>query len=242
MAGREPTAVRVLDPSGLLDGEGTPSDDTVRWVESVEEAVEGKGLLVVAGESALLDYVGAGGPGPVLPLGVEGGVESVVPSRFAGALQAVGDGDLEAYSYPTIEVSWADGMARALMDVMAVTAEPARISEFRVFNADGSEIDQVRADGLVAAGPAGTPGYATAAGGPVLDRSIEGVAVAPVAPFRTVRKQWVLTPPIRVEVTREEVPVSLIVDDRERGRLDPFDPVRIALGPPISVRVPTNAD
>ncbi|WP_394351524.1 hypothetical protein [Halobacterium bonnevillei] len=56
-----------------------------------------------------------------------------------------------------------------------VTAEPARISEYAVET--GTErVDEVRADGVVAATPAGSHGYARDADGPLLSRG-RGLAV-----------------------------------------------------------------
>lgn len=190
------------------------------------------------GETALLSLVRAAPDCPIVPVDVEAGVPSVPTESLGAAIAALEAGAFETESIPTIAVSLGDSTYRGLMDVMVVTAEPARISEFRTRKSESDTVvDQVRADGIVAAGPAGTPGYSTAAGGPVLDPSLAGLAVIPVGPFRTERPQWVLVPPIEVEVVREEVPVSLVVDDEPVERVPAGEPVGLDWGTPIEIGV-----
>ncbi|MFB6109506.1 MAG: hypothetical protein ABEJ60_01350 [Halodesulfurarchaeum sp.] len=222
LAGRVPDAVtlahqRVQDPADL-----DPAAD----------------FAAPVGEHALLSLVRGGFDSPVLPVDVEAGVQSVPRDALGSAIAALEAGAFEIESVPTIAASLGSNSYRALMDAMAVTAEPARISEYRTRKPEtGTVVDQVRADGVVAAGPAGTPGYATAAGGPILDPELGGLAVIPVGPFRTERPQWVLMPPIEIVVAREEVPVSLVVDDRPTERIPAGESVRLEWGRPLAIAV-----
>nr|WP_303650192.1 hypothetical protein [Halalkalicoccus sp. NIPERK01] len=115
------------------------------------------------------------------------------------------------------------------MDVTLVTTEPARISEYAVDHAD-ERVAAFRADGVVVATPAGSHGYAAAAGGPTLAPTAEALCVVPIAPFHTQATRWVLdTSALGLSVLRDEGEVSLLVDDTEYGVVDPDQRVRLAV-------------
>nr|WP_231736957.1 hypothetical protein [Halobacterium sp. CBA1126] len=119
---------------------------------------------------------------------------------------------------------------------MVVTDEPARISEYAV-ETRGRSVDEVRADGVVVATPAGSHGYAADAGGPLLSADADALAVVPVAPFRVERVQWVVDAPAAVTVVREEADVALFVDGRAHGFAAPHAPVELDWGAPFPVAV-----
>jgi NAD+ kinase len=170
--------------------------------------------LVVAGESAL-SALAEDAPGvPVLPVEAGAGRLSVPRSSLPGAVSAVVDGVARTVAHPVLSVG-VDGeaTARALLDVSLVADRPARISEFAVHEG-GETVDAFRADGVTVATPAGSDGYARAAGGPVLGPGT-GVAVVPVAPFTTRSDAWVFRPPVTLTVERDESPVVLVVDGED---------------------------
>ncbi len=236
--------VGIFDPEDRLDRDFDFSQSEPIELLRIESVAEGteieSGLSSVApvGESALLDLFRADIEAPIIPVAVDAGVMSVPKSEFQAAIDSLAEGNLDLVDVPTIEVQLGNRTFRALMDVMAVTAEPARISEYRTTKGkDGTVIDRVRADGVVVSGPAGTPGYGTAVEGPVLDPGVRGLAVVPVAPFRTQHPRWVLAPPIEIEVVREEVPVSLVLDDREVETVPANESLRLEWGKPLEVAV-----
>lgn len=191
-------------------------------------------VIVAAGESALLDLVREELHVPVLPVAVDAGVPSVPEHRAEAGLDSLTVGAFELQEVPIIDVTLGKRHFRALMDVMAITAEPARISEYRTTTSPtGTVVDQVRADGITVSGPGGTPGYGTAAGGPILGPDVRGMAVVPVGQFRTEHPHWVLNPPFEIEVVREEVPVSLVVDDRSVDAVPAHEPIRFDWGQPV---------
>ncbi|APE95521.1 NAD+ kinase [Halodesulfurarchaeum formicicum] len=222
-------------PAGIESG-GTADIEHIQRV-SAEDPPESD-FLVTVGESALLSAVTAGVQVPIVPVAVDAGLPTVSLPDLTAAISALVAGESTIETVPTIAVSLGENTYRALMDVMVVTAEPARISEFRTRKVETDVVvDQVRADGIVAAAPAGTPGYGTAAGGPILDPELDGLAVVPVGPFRTERPQWVLAPPIEFEVVRESVPVSLVVDDDPVERVPAGAPVKLDWGEPVEIAV-----
>jgi NAD+ kinase len=121
---------------------------------------------------------------------------------------------------------------RALADVTLVTTEAAQISEFAI-RTDGRDVDTVRADGVVAATPTGSHGYASDAGGPRLARDTRSLAVVPIAPFRISRDRWVLAPPTTFTVLRDASTVELLVDGREQGMVAAHEPVELDWGEPF---------
>lgn len=233
--------VRVFDPTGRVETDRLERDGAVR-IDRMTDAddlvdADDRSVFVAVGSEALLEYVRRGGTGPMLPIGVDAGIPSVAERAATDALTALPDGH-DTATYPTLDVTASEAQYRALSDVMVVTAEPARISEYRARKVEtDTVIDQVRADGIVVAGPAGTPGYGTAAGGPIVDRDLRGVSVVPVSPFRTSRPRWVIAPPLQLEVIRESVPVSLLVDDREVGHVPAGDPLTLDWADPLEVVV-----
>lgn len=191
--------------------------------------VSGADYVVALGEPALLAVARTEPDGPVLPVAAGRGVRSVPRERIDGAVTALLDGGFDRAVHPLLDVSVADrSRARVLTDLMLVSAEPAQISEYAV-RADGERVAQFRSDGVVVAAPAGSTGYAGAAGGPVVPPGTEGLVVVPVAPFATDPDHWML-PPARVglSVERDETDVHLIADDRVVGPVRPDESVSVS--------------
>lgn len=215
--------------SAVLDPTGTP--------DSVD-------AMVISGESTLLDRLRKGVDVPLLPVQVGSGIDDVSAADLQAAVESYIAGESSIDERPRLVVTVEDDRYAALMDVMVVTEEPARISEFVVgdrFRDDTQTVDQVRADGVVVATSVGTPGYGTAAGGPVLGPETSGVAVVPIGPFRIEQQHWVLEPPISLTVARDDAPVSLLIDDEEVGSVPAFESIDLSWGDPVSlIRTPVS--
>ncbi|NEU56620.1 NAD(+)/NADH kinase [Halorussus sp. MSC15.2] len=210
--------------------------------------------VVAVGESALL-AVGREGPdAPVLPVNAGpgyGGVsldasdsdisgddsdstDSSTPTkaereRLSSALDALLAREFETDSRTLLAVT-VDGerVGPALADVMLVTAEPARISEYAV-RSRGERVARFRADGVVVSTPTGSHGYGRSAGGPLLEPGSGVVGVVPVAPFAVNVDHWVLSAdrPVTLTVERDEGEVSLLLDDRTVRRVSPHTAVEV---------------
>lgn len=175
--------------------------------------------VVAVGEPALSALVREGVDVPVLAVGVDQGVPSVTREGVADAVAAVVEGTADRTTRRVIAASVdGDPAGRLLRDAMVVTGEPARISEYDV-HSGGRPVDRVRADGVIAATPAGSRGYLGAAGGPVLEPGTGTLAVVPVAPFRTRGDHWVLDDGAVSLAVRREEHVVLVTDGREWGRV-----------------------
>ena len=210
-------------------------------------------LLVVEGEADLAAVVRARADVPTLAVGSISGVETVEPAEAASALESALTGSAGVRRLPRLEVDVesrggdleaATGanehteLERALFDVTLVAKKPAQISEFGVYSRD-ELVETVRADGIVTATPAGSHGYTTALGGPLLSVGVDGVAVTPIAPFVTRTPRWVVpSDDLVLSVERNEADVTLVVDGQDRETLTIGAKIRLSSAGRMPVVVP----
>jgi NAD+ kinase len=234
-----------MSDSPVVGVVGADADAVVAAVESAgaratagtaKRVVEESDAVVAVGEPALLGVARTGTDDPVLPVGAGPGVRSLPREEVPTGVADFVTGDYERVDHPLVDVSVAGRTrATALFDLMLVSAEPAQISEYTVERGD-DRVARFRADGVVVATPAGSSGYASAAGGPILTTDTDAVAVVPVAPFETDIDHWVLPPEgLGVSVERDETTVHLLADDRVVGPVEPHDPVSVTPAGSISL-------
>lgn len=178
---------------------------------------------------------------PVVPVAVDAGHYAVSRPSLPQAAASLAAGEGRTESHPVLSVSLdGEAVGRALLDVTLMTSEPARISEYAV-SVGAERVAEFRADGVVVATPLGSPGYARAAGGPVLAPNT-GVCIVPVSPFATRTDVWVAPAEVTASVERDEDEVSLYLDGSEAGTVDPAKPVRLAPAASIDLlRLPAPA-
>ncbi|ERJ05161.1 NAD+ kinase protein [Halorhabdus tiamatea SARL4B] len=207
---------------------------------SPAEIDEAATAVIAVGEDAVLDLVRHGCTTPVLPVAVDSGLGSVPADSLQSAVERVRDGEYVRRDTPTLDVHVdGDSVETALADVMLVTSEPAHISEYTLSTPRG-EVATFRADGVVIATPAGSRGYARRVGGAVLDSGAAALSVVPVGMFSTTKGHWTISlpegdPAVTASIKREEAPVSLLIDDRTYGHLDPTDRLSLVRGEPLPV-------
>jgi NAD+ kinase len=184
--------------------------------------------IVAVGEPSFRAVALADAGVPVLPVDAGRGVRSVPGADVSAAITAVRDGAADVEDHPILTVQVAgEARGRALFDVLLVTAEPAAISEYRVTNEDET-VARFRADGVVTAPPAGTPGYASAAGSPVVPAGPPVCTVVPIAPFATTLADWVLPiDTLGLAILRESANVELVVDGERRCSVGVDTPVTL---------------
>jgi NAD+ kinase len=227
------------DASETLASAGVdPITDTPRHVLAADPDA-----VVAVGEAALLTLARHRPDTPILPVEAGDGVRSVPDDRLADAAARLVAGDWSTERHPLLGVEVDETQRElALFDAMAVTAEPAHISEYTV-TAGGEHVARFRADGLVVATPAGTAGYARAAGAPVVPPGADVLALVPVAPFATTLDHWVVpAADVTITVERDDARVDVLADDRTIGVASVDEPVRIAPDGEIeTIRVPESA-
>lgn len=209
VVGDDETASRLTDRlqhAGERSLSG-PADDVV------ERAPD---CIVAVGESAVVDLVRAQVEAPVLPVGTGPGFRSVTIDEATDVVDRLPAGDYRTRTHRLLSVE-ADGTAvgRAVFDVLLVRDEPGRISEYSL-RAPATR-SRFRADGVIAATPPGSHGYAHAAGGPRLALETAVAAVVPIAAFGLGAPTWILDPAdgIELRVERDEGDVAVLLDGRE---------------------------
>lgn len=229
--GDERPVVGIVDRETEANPITEPSDDTLESVLDAHDATAVRGdletvleadpsLLIVAGETDLSAVARAGVDVPVLAVGDVPGIDTVDRDRVPTALEAVLERDADVCNYPILGLeidadrAEADGTReRALFDVTLVADEPARISEYSV-TSRGESVATFRADGVVAATSAGSHGYASALDAPQLSPAVDAVVVAPIAPFVTDTRRWVLPDDaLTLTVERNECDVTIVADE-----------------------------
>ncbi|WP_313691577.1 hypothetical protein [Halorarum halobium] len=194
----------------LAGDDGTVRDAVEAVGGAVVPAAEAD-ALVTLGEAALVDAALSEPAVPLLAVGADGGLHSVSSREVGRALDALEAGSVRRTSHDVLSVAvGGERVARGLLDVSLMTDGPAHISEYSV-RAGGDEIDRFRADGVVVATPAGSSGYARAAGGPVLGPGA-GLSVVPVSAFETNPDTWVLDDDVGLVVERDDSAIDLVVD------------------------------
>lgn len=222
-----------------FDGETADIAERVRAAGGVVEA--GIGAAVAAdfamalGSDALADLATAGVSTPVFPVAADGvrpDIERVLAGRYT------------VEKRPLVAVETTDESVHALFDVTLSTAAAATISEFSLDSpAHDSPIARFRADGVAVTTPAGSRGYAHAAGGPVVVHGSDVLTVVPISPFATDPDHWVL-PLSRLSLTveRDDADVELLVDGRVIGTVEPGTAVGLARAGTLPVVSPLESD
>lgn len=195
-------------------------------------------VVVTVGEAATLAAARQRPTMPILPVDAGRGLRSVPEDRTGSLADSVVDGEWTAESHPLVAIeTGGETVDRALLDVTLVTAEAARISEFSVRDRE-TRVGQFRADGVVVATPAGTPGYARRVGTPIVAAETGVLAVAPIAPFATNPDHWLVADDhLTLTVERDEADVTLFADDRPVGPIARDEPVTLTTDRAVRVAV-----
>ncbi|WP_254522872.1 NAD(+)/NADH kinase [Natrinema caseinilyticum] len=258
-AGEDPV-VGIVDSEGdgrdaaeIAESLDAASVDDARIVRGSRETVLAAepSVLVAVGDASLAAAARAGVETPILPVGPVTGIESIDRDRVPDALAAALDGRAVRRARPVLDVALetrsereglsdahdASSRERALFDVTLVTDEPARISEYGVHGTDAT-VATFRADGVVVATPAGSNGYASAVGAPRLSAAVDAIAVAPIGPFVTQTRRWVLPDDdLALTVERDEGDVTLVVDGRPVGSVTVDSRIAVAATEPLQTLV-----
>lgn len=226
------------EPVGVV-GDGALADELQEAGLTVERERDGTvpatDRVVAVGADALATVARTDGDPLVLPVDAGRGVRSVPRDAVTEAVDGLDDARVE--SHPVLRCTMPDGTVKqAFWDVTLVTADAARISEFTI-DLPEDRIGQFRADGVVVATAAGSPGYAHRVGGPILAPSKQ-VAVVPIAPFATDPDHWVVPlTDLTASVERDEATVELLIDDQSTGTVGHRNGISITAGPAVRTAV-----
>ncbi len=97
----------------------------------------------------------------------------------------------------------------ATNEITLQTSRIAKLIRFEV-HVDGELLDTFRGDGIIVSTPTGSTGYAMSVGGPLMHPGVNGLVLAPIAPFKLAARPWVV--PASAQVT-----VKLLERDSAQG-------------------------
>src|SRR5262249_854091 len=106
----------------------------------------------------------------------------------------------------------------ALNDVVITKAARARMTDLSV-SLDDEFVTRVKADGLIVAPPPGSPAYNRAAGGPIVQPTIEALVLTPIAPHMLTNRPIVIpaTSLVRVQPQMTERDELYVTFDGQTG-------------------------
>ena len=171
----DPVAAAVLRgqvPSMALDEMGQRCDLAV--------VMGGDGTLLAAGRRLADSDIPLVG----VNLGRLGFLVDISPEQARDALAAILDGDyLEDRRCLLNARVGRHAPMLALNDVVFHKWNTARMIEFETW-IDGRFVDRQRSDGLIVSTPTGSTAYALSGGGPLLEPSLDAIALVPISPHR----------------------------------------------------------
>ncbi|MBD5080469.1 MAG: NAD(+)/NADH kinase [Ruminococcaceae bacterium] len=118
---------------------------------------------------------------------------------------------------------------KALNDVVLFKATTSKLPEYRVISGN-TEVEKVRADGLIISTPTGSTAYSLSAGGPIIDPKISCFEVTALSPHTLFNRPMLLSvdEPLKASYAAyENSEVFVSVDGSEPMQLFPKDTISI---------------
>ncbi|MDF2956938.1 MAG: NAD kinase [Candidatus Alkanophagales archaeon MCA70_species_1] len=220
----------------LLDEITTRIGDRVKVVikESGAE-LEGVDVIIcIGGDGTLLKTLHAlESPIPVVGIdtGGVGFLADIRPENAVAAVLKILEG-FEVEKRERLAVS-VDGerLPYAMNEVVVLTARPAKMLHFAIF-VDGSELERLRADGVIFATPTGSTAYAMSAGGPIVDPRVDACIIVPLAPFTLSARPVVVPASSKVHLKLFEKSAELVIDGQLYRRIESDEEIEITKGEP----------
>jgi len=197
-------------------------------------------VLSLGGDGTMLRTVDLVAPEGVPVLGVNlgqlGFLTEVEPAQLEDALERALRGGCQISERMVLSVmvdsdSPAAGKWLALNEAVLEKCSSGHLVRLAV-SINGKFFTTYAADGVIVATPTGSTAYNFSAQGPIVSPSHRCLILTPVSPHMLFHRSLVLGPEeeLEFEVT-SQLPVGLVLDGREVGRLSPGDSVTCTQGP-----------
>ena len=218
------------DYRGLADG-----DSIAVSREHVPDGVDM--VLVLGGDGTLLSAArlleGTNQPILGINLGSLGFLTELGLDEIFEALERVLEGEYTIESRVRLEASLHRageqiGQYQVLNDVVINKGALARIIDLETF-VDGHKVTNYQADGLIISTPTGSTAYSLAAGGPIIEPTLDVFVISPICPHTLTNRPLVIPGGSRVELCllSDSGAVYLTLDGQEGTRLKQGDCVRV---------------
>jgi len=223
--------VRVQeDYRGLADG-----DSIAVPREHVPEGVDM--VLVLGGDGTLLSVArlleGTDQPILGINLGSLGFLTELGLEELFGSLERVLEGKFTIETRVRLEASLHRedkqmGHYQVLNDVVINKGALARIIDLETY-VDDQKVTNYQADGLIISTPTGSTAYSLAAGGPIIEPTLDVIVISPICPHTLTNRPLVIPGGSRVELCllSDSGAVFLTLDGQEGTRLNQGDCVRV---------------
>ena len=185
-----------------IDLNGFPTLEVAGVAQSCDLAI------VLGGDGTMLGYgrqlAAHGVPLIGINQGRLGFITDIALDQIEASLQPMLQGEFEEDRRMLMHGQvWRDGAcvfeALALNDVVVNRGASSGMVELRV-SVDGHFVANQRADGLIIATPTGSTAYALSAGGPMLQPSLVGLVMVPIAPHTLSNRPLVLADPAEIVI------------------------------------------
>ena len=194
--------LEVLIDRDIANASANP--DVRRSASHIHDLKKADIVIVLGGDGTILQTVRKLKP-PLRILGVDMGYMGFLceaePEELREVVDKILRGEYHVQRVSLLSVK-VNGLERnvVLNDVLVLTSEPAKVLEFTV-KADGIEIFNGRADGVLVSTTVGSTAYALSAGGPLIDPLVECLVAVVLNPLRLGTRPIVLPSNSKVEVS-----------------------------------------
>ena len=190
-------------------------------------ALGGDGTMLAALRSFLATAVPVVG----VNFGRIGFLTTIPGAELDQGIARVFEGDFRVAELATIEANLDGKRHAAVNDVVATSSTPGRMISLGSALAD-EELGETPCDGLICCTPSGSTAYNLSNGGPVIMRGLAAMAITYVAPHSLHSRPLVVPSGLSLSVVNRtpEVPVSVLVDGRQVGQLEPGEGLMVDVG------------
>ncbi|MDJ0625785.1 MAG: NAD(+)/NADH kinase [Candidatus Caenarcaniphilales bacterium] len=164
------------------------------------------------------------------PVDIKEFLTNILQGRYQSDIRTMIQGEIlrkPDESYENVQSS----SLLALNDIVISRSSRSHILKINL-EVDGSEIAEYMADGVIVCTPTGSTAYSLAAGGAVLDPSIQGIGVIPICAHSLTSRPLIIadTSSLTITITprnRKQSLITVQADGQETFLLEPEDSVLI---------------